>query len=181
MNIYIMRHGETIWNHKGIIQGRSSNRLSNKGKEQVNIQSNNFKDIDFDLIISSPVFRAVQTSKIMQKNQDCKVLKNEKITEIDQGVFAKRLKSSMTEQDWKNYHSKSKEFGLETNDEIFLRVKSFAEEIKEKYKNKTILVVTHRAIAKLLLNILRNENRTHEELFNWDIFDNAEIHEVIIN
>ena len=180
MIVYIMRHGETIWNYKGIIQGRSRNRLSKKGIEQAKSQSLKYKDINFDVIISSPVFRAVQTSKIMQENQNCEIKKNEKITEIDQGVFAGRLKSSMTEQDWENYFSKNKEFGLENNDEIFSRVNDFANELKENYKEKTVLVVTHRAIAKRLLTILKNENRSNEEMFNWKIFDNAEIQKVEI-
>ena len=109
-----------------------------------------------------------------------RIMKNEKITEIDQGVFSGRLKSSMTEQDWKNHSSKSKEFGLENNDEIFSRVYDFAKELKKKYQGEKVLVVTHRAIAKQLLSILKNENRSEEELFQWKIFDNAEIHKVVI-
>ena len=34
-----MRHGETNWNYLGIIQGRSKNRLSKKGQNQVENQA----------------------------------------------------------------------------------------------------------------------------------------------
>ena len=33
MNLYIMRHGTTTWNEKGITQGRSNNKLSKKGNK----------------------------------------------------------------------------------------------------------------------------------------------------
>ena len=31
MNLYVMRHGTTVWNEKGITQGRTNNRLSKGG------------------------------------------------------------------------------------------------------------------------------------------------------
>ena len=33
MNLFVMRHGTTVWNEKGITQGRTNNRLSKSGIE----------------------------------------------------------------------------------------------------------------------------------------------------
>ncbi len=44
MEIYIMRHGKTVWNEKHIWQGRSQNRLSKTGKIQVEEQASKFKN-----------------------------------------------------------------------------------------------------------------------------------------
>ncbi|MBO7527954.1 MAG: histidine phosphatase family protein [Clostridia bacterium] len=35
MNLYVLRHGTTVWNEKGITQGRSQNRLSKSGYKLV--------------------------------------------------------------------------------------------------------------------------------------------------
>ena len=59
MEIYIMRHGETVWNAKGIIQGRSNNRLSKNGKEQVKKQAEELKDIKFDYIFQLHIHSVV--------------------------------------------------------------------------------------------------------------------------
>ena len=56
MEIYVMRHGRTIWNEKHICQGRSQNRLSKFGKSQVEEQATKYKDVKIDYIFSSPLF-----------------------------------------------------------------------------------------------------------------------------
>ena len=50
MNIYIVRHGTTVWNQKGISQGHSQNRLSESGKQLVIQTANKHKDTKFDII-----------------------------------------------------------------------------------------------------------------------------------
>ena len=84
MKIYLMRHGQTVWNKIGIIQGYSRNRLSAEGKNQVEIKAQKYKDVNFDFIISSPLCRTIQTSNIMNKYHNVKVIKDERIVEIGQ-------------------------------------------------------------------------------------------------
>ena len=67
MNIFVMRHGTTVWNEKGITQGRSNNRLSSNGIEMVEQVAKEFKNVNFDVIFCSPLMRTVQTAKIMNK------------------------------------------------------------------------------------------------------------------
>lgn len=58
MAIYYSRHGETIWNKEGKIQGRIDIPLSQIGKEQALNLYSKIKDIHLDLIFSSPLSRA---------------------------------------------------------------------------------------------------------------------------
>ena len=69
MQIYIMRHGTTVWNEKGITQGRTNNRLSKKGKLLTEEVSQKYKDLKIDFIFCSPLMRTVQTANIINKFQ----------------------------------------------------------------------------------------------------------------
>lgn len=49
-----------------------------------------------------------------------------------------------------NCNSDKKVEGIETIQELFQRVKIFIDEIKEKYKDKNILLVTHGGVARAI-------------------------------
>ena len=55
MKIFVMRHGETVWNANGITQGRSNNRLSKNGKIQAEMTAEKLKTTKIDLIVCSPL------------------------------------------------------------------------------------------------------------------------------
>ena len=50
--------------------------------------------------------------------------------------------------DYWNYYSKVEVDGLESISCLFDRVKQFLDEVKEKYKDKNILIVTHGGVAR---------------------------------
>ena len=50
MNIYLMRHGTTVWNEKGITQGRVNNRLSQSGKAIAEQRALELQNVEFDVI-----------------------------------------------------------------------------------------------------------------------------------
>ncbi len=60
MDIYVMRHGTTVWNEKRILQGITKNRQSKNDIELVNNVAVQYKDVKFDVIISSPLMRTMQ-------------------------------------------------------------------------------------------------------------------------
>lgn len=180
MKIYIMRHGETVWNRLGTIQGRSKNRLSKEGKIQVEKQAENFKDVHLDFIISSPLVRTIQTANIMNKFHNAKIIKDERINEVDQGIYTGRNKSTMTDADWSNYKTRSKKFGMESFDDIISRTIDFVEDLKSNYKDKSILIITHRSSAKAIFYTLTGKKVTSDELVESTLFGNAEVNLVEI-
>ena len=50
MEIYIVRHGETVWNKKKLLQGRTDIELSDKGRELARITGENLRDTHFDMV-----------------------------------------------------------------------------------------------------------------------------------
>ena len=64
MHLYIMRHGETFWNKKGLIQGSSDIALTPYGEELARDTRDGFdrEEIRFQRIYSSPYQRARKNS-----------------------------------------------------------------------------------------------------------------------
>ncbi len=65
--ITLLRHGESVGNQTGLLQGQSDFQLTSTGVEQANLLATAWKSVDmkFDLIISSPLLRAAQTAEII--------------------------------------------------------------------------------------------------------------------
>lgn len=66
-DIFVLRHGETVWNTSGRFQGRSDSPLTELGRKQALRQRQILlaqKDVP-DAIFSSPLGRAVETSGIV--------------------------------------------------------------------------------------------------------------------
>ncbi len=63
MKLYLVRHGETVENVNGIIQGQSPGRLSDNGKGQVQRLAERLRHEEFDFIYCSDLARAVDTAK----------------------------------------------------------------------------------------------------------------------
>ena len=180
MKIYVIRHGQTVWNAKGIIQGHSQNRLSKTGKAQVEESALKLKNEKIDLIISSPLMRTMQTANIMNQYHGVKIIKNEKIIENHQGIFTGRKKSDLTQKELEQKLKMSKDAKMETMEEVEARTRKFMDEIKHKYSDKTLLVVTHNIVASAIESIAKY-NKFDKEIFVKKItFDNAELKKIEI-
>lgn len=60
--IYLVRHGETIWNAEGRCQGSSHSEFTVRGREQIDALAASLANIDFDAAYTSPLTRAVNTA-----------------------------------------------------------------------------------------------------------------------
>lgn len=170
-----MRHGTTVWNEKGITQGRTNNRLSSQGKLLTEEVAKKHKDIKFDLIITSPLMRTVQTANIMNRYHNVKVIKDQRLIEIDQGIFSGKGKNDLTEQELELKFSRAKSCGMESYEECFERIKDFVEDIKQKYEHKTILVITHNVNASFITDVLEKVDVDFENANHLRNFKNAQV------
>lgn len=180
MEIYVMRHGRTVWNEKHICQGRSANRLSKTGKEQVEEQAENFKNTKIDIIFSSPLMRTIQTANIMNKYHHAKIIKDERIIEVDQGVFTGQRKDGLTDEEKFAMNQHEKSSGMETYEEIYSRTIDFIRFLRQNYNVNKILIVTHGLIASYIEKIGENLELQESELKIKSTFKNAEIKKIRI-
>lgn len=159
---YLVRHGETEWNIKGIIQGHKDSVLTKQGVVQVKQMAKIFKKIKFDEIFSSDLPRAKRTAEIIALEKKMAVKTSELLRERLFGRFQgrkavemrKELKEQLEKREKLSKEERFKfriEDGFETDEEIIGRFITFLRETAVACPQKKILIVTHGGMMKTLL------------------------------
>ncbi len=149
MNIYVTRHGQTDNNIKMIMNGKSNIDINQKGISQAMQARDILSKMHIDLIFCSPLTRTKHTMQIINQN-NIPVIFDNRIVERDCGEFAGYPYSQVDARIYWNYNDKTNYIKVEKISELFKRVYSFLDEIKEKYYNKSILIITHKGTSKAI-------------------------------
>ena len=83
--IYLTRHGQTDWNVQKKVMGRCDEPLNEKGREQARQTKELLSNINFDLIICSPLLRAKEIAQIINQDRNIKIEYDDRIIERDFG------------------------------------------------------------------------------------------------
>ncbi len=177
--IFIVRHGESENNLQGIdcskLEHKDKFGLTEAGQRQTESEAKNFDD--FDLIITSPHRRAVETANIFARYSDCKVIENEFISEVNYGDFD--LYPYEISDAWFKNKGSDESHPFPNGESLFdakERTAKFLQRIKQTYSNKKILIVTHGHIV-LLLQELLDENFERQKAI--DAYDDDKSRKVI--
>lgn len=85
MELYIVRHGKTLWNAEGRLQGHSDIALNDEGRQMAKALGERLADIPFDKIYSSPLSRAYETAELIRGDRDIPIIKDSRLMEISFG------------------------------------------------------------------------------------------------
>ena len=163
--IYIIRHGETDYNRKGIIQGRGVNsELNEKGIQQAAAFYEHFNHIDFDVVFTSSLKRTQQTVEPFVQ-QGYQFDAHEGLDEINWGVHEGKLADSNLSKEylyitgqWKSGVLEEKIPGGETPLDLQQRQTRFIEHILKPHPAQKILMCSHgRAMRVLLCTLLEKD------------------------
>lgn len=159
MKLYIIRHGETQWNKEKRLQGRSNIQLNDYGRELAGITADALKNLNFDLIYSSPLDRAYETAQIIRGSRKVDIIKDERLIEISFGEY-EGIPSNELGDKIDNFFFAPEKYvpgkGGERYEELCARTKDFLENIIYPLKDtqKSVLIVAHGALNKsLMLNL----------------------------
>ncbi len=157
MKLYVVRHGEVEVNVKKLLNGRNNESLTMNGINQAKQAAYFLKDICIDLIICSPLKRTKETAEIININhvpiiydnrileRDTKKMMYHNSKDVDLNYFY-NFKDNIIYEDCEGFKS------------ILTRVTNFIKDIKIKYENKNILVVTHGDVCKAIYCYLNHIN-----------------------
>ncbi len=149
MKLYVIRHGLTKCNVEKKYNGRYDEDIIEEGINQAIKVSHIVKDLNIDLIICSPMKRTKHTMELVNAN-NIDVIYDDRLMERDNGKLTLTKIDEYYDNEYYNYYSTKPVEGLETLPELFNRVHSFLDEVKIKYSDKNILLVTHGAVARAI-------------------------------
>lgn len=142
MKIYFAAHATTTDNENEIATGWNSGELSELGIKQAKEMPEQLKNIKFEVVCTSDLKRAVDTVKIAFGDK-YPVIIDSRLRELNYGDF--NGKSSKKVGLMKKRHIKKSFPNGESYEQAMARTHEFYKELKEKYTDKTVLVVGHRA------------------------------------
>ena len=142
MKIYFAAHATTKDNEAKIASGWSDTELSDLGIKQAKELGETFKDTKLDIVCCSDLKRAIDTVKIAFDGKH-QVISDSRLRELNYGDFNGKLSTIV--EPMKMQHIKDPFPNGESYEQAVARVQGFYKELKEKYPNKVVLVVGHRA------------------------------------
>jgi len=179
MILYLVRHGETTDNAKGIIQGHLPGKLSENGINQAKKVGERLKDVNFDIIFSSDLHRAVETTnEIATFHPNTPIKYTKELREVNMGVNQGKTKEELK---WKNDFSGiySAPEGGESTEELYNRAELFLKFLLKNYLNKKVLGVSHGGTIKAFISIFSRIDKAY--VFSIEHIKNTSVTVIEIN
>ena len=150
MELYLIRHGETIDNAAMIMQGQRQGELTERGRAQIDALAVSLSGIHFDAIVSSDLKRSWDSAQIISR----------RLCQEQGSLEALSVRSTplLRERDWGDFTGRYipdlKELPLpanvETMEHLLCRAASFLEWIRCEYVGGTVIAVGHGIVNKAI-------------------------------
>ena len=166
-SVYLVRHGQTAWNKEEIFRGRTDVPLDETGLKQAELAGQYFKGIEIHAIYSSPLSRAWQTAQKIAQIQTVKVEPLEGILDMSFGDWEGHAHQEIRKMDNETYRQwvesphLVKLPGGESLDDVRGRVMAALEEVLRKHSEKTIVLVSHRVVCKVMICAILGLDNSH--------------------
>ena len=159
MNLYLVRHGKTIMNEKGLLQGLSNYSLNETGIKEANETKEELKDIKFDMCFSSPLKRAYQTADIIVDNK-CKIITDDRLLERNLGTLEGRHHDEYVKGNYWDLKLNNADNEVEKLRDLLKRAEDFLNYLK-RFDYENVLIVSHAATLRAIhYNIVGYKDNT---------------------
>jgi broad specificity phosphatase PhoE len=157
-SIYLVRHGQTTWNKEEIFRGRTDVPLDETGLKQAELVGQYFNGMEIHGIYSSPLSRAWETAQmIAQFHNLLKVQPLSGILDMSFGKWEGQSHRDIQKNDREIYRQWREEPHLvrlpggESLDDVRMRAMSALEEVIQSHPGRTLILVSHRVVNKVLI------------------------------
>ena len=164
MKIYAARHGQTVWNAQNKVCGVTDIGLTEKGIRQAEELADIVQGCGIDIIISSPLKRAVETGRIIADKNRVAMRTEELLTEQNYGIY------EGVDRQNREFLANKRNFayrypGGESMMQVAYRVYGLLDRIKKEYPGKKILLVSHGGVCRVIRTYFKD--MSNEEFFNY--------------
>ena len=172
MKIYLVRHGQCDSNVIGRYNFLDEDK-NETGIRQAEELGKKIKDINYDIVISSPMVRALHTAQIINVNNK-EIITDERLQERNPGSLEGKATSDTDREEFWNYYTDVKYGTEERIPHLCNRIKEFLDELKLK-DFKSVLIVAHSGVSKAF-NVYFNGIPEDGKMLNLGL-KNAEVKE----
>ncbi len=157
MKLYLVRHGQTDYNLRNLLQGSTDNPLNETGRQQARHLARMLRNVPFEVIYSSPLKRALETAEIIREANVNRppILLDERLREIDMGEWEGKYFPAILEEHrdmFERIRSNPFEYvppGGESFSHFVDRLRSFVEDLRRK-EHELVLIVAHQMVNSVL-------------------------------
>lgn len=141
VTISLIRHGQTVENTQYILQGQMPGHLTPLGIEQARLLGEALAGKVFDLLLTSDLKRAVDTSRLINESLHLEVITDPMLRERDFGIYTGKPYGT---------HIHREEPSLESVEQMFARASSWLKRMKALHDGKHILAVSHGLFLRVI-------------------------------
>lgn len=159
--IIFLRHAQAKNNVERILAGRTDGfPLTQTGLAQAEKIAKFLKPLNISTIYSSPIERALTTAKIAAKSLDLEIKTDQRLTEIEMGMFSGMFYEDMFTKHGnvflKFYQDNPviEENGVEPFSNVKKRVVDMVEYCSKEHKEENVLLVTHMDPIKAMISTI---------------------------
>ena len=160
IDLLVCRHGQTDYNLQSRYAGSSDILLNENGRQQAELLAADPEVAGVDVIVASPLLRAVQTALAIQRETENPLHIIRAFSERNFGVYegltrdeVQRIYPDLWAQNMLHQADKAPSGG-ETLVQFTQRIKPGLEQLMDAYDGKTVLLVAHGFVSREINRIL---------------------------
>lgn len=159
MKLILARHAETQANKNGIFSGWTDYPLTEKGEKQAKRLAYELKkNYNIDEMYSSPLGRAMSTSKIVSRSIEREIITTDCLKEVNFGLFEGKTGKEIQkdhEDHWKSWNDDFVNYRLPHGEnliDLLSRIKPLIDNLRT--TDKSCLLVAHSAVIQVTITYL---------------------------
>jgi broad specificity phosphatase PhoE len=175
MILHCVRHGESVYNAEGRVQGQSDVPLSELGLRQSEAVAERLAALPVQALYSSPLRRAMQTAELVAEKLGLPIRTDDRLMELNAGVFQDRLRSELPDlypDEFARWKSGDPDFvipGGESRNDLQRRGLEALEAIAQAGHDEAAVVGHGRILIVTLAALLGREELSRSALQNGSI------------
>jgi probable phosphoglycerate mutase len=180
-NVWLVRHGESTWNVRGLRQGQSDiARLTSRGRHQALRAVKILGHGDIEVVYSSDLQRARQTASLIAAELHCEVLTDRRLRERCFGVAEGSPLIDLAPE-WTGIRGDqvididARPAGGESLRDVRTRCSEFLQWLAAQGHPRDVAVVTHGGTLRILRASVTGSGIAP---MAWDAVDNATVHRI---
>jgi len=160
--LYIMRHGQTDWNARHKLQGKTDVPLNEAGRRMAEAAREACRDVHFDVCYCSPLLRARETAELVLQGRDVPIRTDDRLMEMGFGAYeGMENYLQLTDGPIRTFFLEPEKYvpdgGAESFEALFARTGAFLREVidPELAQGRDVLIVGHGAMNSSIVCQIR--------------------------